>query len=119
MRKQAGRFDFILDTISPPHDINAYLNLLKHDSTLVLVGATEKPFEVSGFSLLMGRRNLAGSVIGGIVETQEMLNFCGENNITADVEVIEPIYINEAFERMEKSDVKYRSSIDMAALKSK
>ncbi len=118
MQKQTGRFDLILDTISAPHDINAHLNLLKHDGTLVLVGATDKPFEVSGFSLLMGRRNLAGSIIGGIAETQEMLDFCGQHNITADVEVIEPSYINKAFERMEKSDVKYRFCIDMASLKS-
>jgi uncharacterized zinc-type alcohol dehydrogenase-like protein len=117
MKKHAGSFDFILDTIAADHDVNAYLNLLAHDSTLVIVGASEKPTPVSAFSLLMGRRNLAGSLIGGIAETQEMLDFCGKHNITADIEVIPIQKVNEAYERMLKADVKYRFSIDMASLK--
>ncbi len=118
MQKHAGSFDFILDTIAADHDINAYLNLLAHDGTLTLVGAPEKPMPVSAFALLMGRRNLAGSIIGGIAETQEMLDFCGGHNITADVEVIPIQKVNEAYERLGKSDVKYRFCIDTASLKS-
>lgn len=118
MQKHAGSFDFVLDTVSAPHDMNAYLNLLGRDGNLTLVGITEKPFEVSAFALLHGRRSLAGSNFGGIPETQEMLDFCGEHNITADVEVLPIQKINEAYERMVKSDVKYRFSIDMASLKS-
>ena len=118
MKKHAGSFDFILDTIAADHDVNAYLNLLAHDRTLTLVGAPEKPLPVSAFSLLMGRRNLAGSLIGGIAETQEMLDFCGAHSITADVEVIPIQKVNEAYERLLKSDVKYRFSIDMASLES-
>lgn len=118
MKKHAGSFDFILDTIAADHDINAYLNLLAHDGTLTLVGAPEKPMPVSAFALLMGRRNLAGSIIGGIAETQEMLGFCSQHNITADVEIIPIQKVNEAYERLVKSDVKYRFCIDMASLKS-
>lgn len=118
MQKHAGSFDFILDTVSAAHDINAYLDLLRRDGNLTLVGAPEKPFAVSAFGLLFGRRSISGSLIGGIRETQEMLDFCGEHNITADVEVIPIQKINEAYERMLKSDVKYRFSIDMASLKS-
>lgn len=118
MRKQIGRFDFILDTIAVDHDINAYLNLLAHDGTLTLVGAPETPLSVSAFALLFGRRQLAGSIIGGLAETQEMLDFCGRHNITADVEVIPIQKVNEAYERLLKSDVKYRFSIDMASLRS-
>jgi len=118
MKKHADSFDFILDTIAAAHDINAYLNLLAHDSTLVIVGAPEKPMSVSAFSLLMGRHNLAGSIIGGIAETQEMLDFCGKHNITADVEIIPIQKVNEAYERLVKSDVKYRFCIDMASIKS-
>ena len=118
MQKHAGSFDFILDAVSAEHDINAYINLLRHDGTLTIVGASEKPLAVSAFSLLMGRRNLAGSIIGGIAETQEMLDFCGEHHITADVEIIPIPKANEAYERMLRSDVKYRFSIDMASLKS-
>lgn len=117
MKKHAGSFDFILDTIAAEHDINAYLNQLTHDATLTLVGAPEKPMAVSAFSLLIGRRKLAGSIIGGIAETQEMLDFCGTHNITADVEVIPIQKANEAYERLVKSDVKYRFCIDMASLK--
>jgi uncharacterized zinc-type alcohol dehydrogenase-like protein len=119
MQKHAGSFDFILDAVSANHDINTYLNLLGRDGNLTLVGAPEKPFAVSAFSLLFGRRSLSGSLIGGIPETQEMLDFCGAHNITADVEVIPIQKVNEAYERLIKSDVKCRFSIDMASLKSK
>jgi len=118
MQKHAGSFDFILDAVSASHDINAYLQLLRRDGNLTLVGAPEKPMEVAAFNLIMGRRSLSGSPIGGIKETQEMLDFCGEHNITADVEVIPIQKVNEAYERLLKSDVKYRFSIDMASLKS-
>jgi len=118
MQKHAGSFDFILDTVAAKHDINAYLNLLRLDGNITLVGAPEKPLEVAAFSLIMGRRSLSGSMIGGITETQEMLDFCGEHNITADVEVIPIQKANEAYERLLKSDVKYRFVIDMASLKS-
>ncbi|WP_395743007.1 NAD(P)-dependent alcohol dehydrogenase [Prosthecobacter sp.] len=118
MQRHAFSFDFILDTVSADHDINAYLNLLKIDGTLTLVGAPDKPLPVSAFGLLFGRKKLAGSLIGGIAETQEMLDFCGTHNITSDVEVIPIQKINEAYDRLLKSDVKYRFSIDMASLKS-
>ncbi len=118
MQKHAGSFDFILDAVSADHDINAYLNLLRRDGHIVMVGAPEKPLAVSVFSLIMGRRSISGSPIGGIAETQEMLNFCGKHNITSDVEVIPIQKVNEAYERLLKSDVKYRFSIDMASLKS-
>jgi uncharacterized zinc-type alcohol dehydrogenase-like protein len=118
MAKHAGTFDFIIDTISADHDVNGYINLLGRDGNLTLVGAPEKPFAVSAFSLLFGRRSVSGSIIGGIAETQEMLDFCGAHGITADVEVIPIQKVNEAYERLLKSDVKYRFSIDMASLKS-
>ena len=118
MQKHAGSFDFILDTVSAVHDINAYINLLRRDGNITLVGAPEQPLGVSSFALIMGRRSLSGSNIGGIAETQEMLDFCGEHNITADVEVIPIQKVNEAYERLLKSDVKYRFSIDMASLRS-
>jgi len=118
MKKQAGSFDFILDAVSADHDINAYINLLGVDGNLTLVGAPPKPVGVSAFSLIMGRRSFSGSAIGGIAETQEMLDFCGKHNITADVEVIPIQKVNEAYQRLLKSDVKYRFSIDMASLKS-
>ena len=108
-----------LDAISANHDINTYLSLLGRDGNLTLVGAPEKPFAVSAFSLLFGRRSLSGSLIGGIRETQEMLDFCGAHNITAEVEVIPIQKVNEAYARLLKTDVKYRFSIDMASLKSK
>ena len=116
MQKHIGSFDFILDAVSADHDINAYLNMLARDGTITLVGAPEKPLAVAAFSLLFGRRSLSGSPIGGIAETQEMLDFCGEHSITADVEVIPIQKVNEAYERLLKSDVKYRFSIDMASL---
>jgi len=118
MQKHAGSFDFILDTVSAKHDLNTYLNLLRLDGNITLVGVSPNPLEISAFSLIMGRRNLSGSNIGGIAETQEMLDFCGEHNITADVEVIPIQKVNEAYERLLKSDVKYRFAIDMASLKS-
>jgi uncharacterized zinc-type alcohol dehydrogenase-like protein len=118
MQNHAGSFDFILDAVAANHDINAYINMLRIDGNITLVGAPEKPLPVSAFSLIMGRRNLSGSPIGGIAETQEMLDFCGQHQITADVEVIPMQKINEAYARMVKSDVKYRFSIDMASLKS-
>ena len=118
MKKHAGSFDFILDAVSADHDINAYLNLLGRDGNLTLVGAPAKPLSIPAFSLIMNRRNLSGSMIGGIAETQEMLDFCGQHNITADVEVIPIQKVNEAYERLLKSDVKYRFCIDMASLKS-
>ncbi len=117
MQKHIGSFDFILDTVSADHDINTYISLLKPDGNLTLVGAPAKPFEVSAFNLIMGRRSLSGSNIGGIAETQEMLDFCGKHNITADVEVIPIQQVNEAYERLLKSDVKYRFVIDMKSLK--
>jgi uncharacterized zinc-type alcohol dehydrogenase-like protein len=118
MRQHAGSFDFILDTISADHDINAYLQMLSLDGNITLVGAPEKPLPVSAFALIFGRKSLSGSLIGGIRETQEMLDFCGEHNIIADVEVIPIQKVNEAYQRMVESDVKYRFSIDMASLKS-
>jgi uncharacterized zinc-type alcohol dehydrogenase-like protein len=117
MAAHAGTFDFILDTVSAPHDLNAYLNLLTLDGNLTLVGAPSEPLPVAAFALLFGRRSLSGSLIGGIAETQEMLDFCGEHGITADVEVIPIQQINEAYERMLQSDVKYRFAIDMASLR--
>ena len=118
MQKHAGSFDFILDAVSADHDINAYINLLGRDGNLTLVGAPAEPLDVTAFSLIMRRRSLSGPAIGGIAETQEMLDFCGKHNITADVEVIPIQKVNEAYERLLKSDVKYRFSIDMASLKS-
>jgi alcohol dehydrogenase (NADP+) len=117
MAKHAGSFDFILDAVAADHDINAYLNLLRRDGNLTLVGAPEKPMPVSSFALLFARRSLSGSLIGGIKETQEMLDFCGKHNITSDVEVIPIQKVNEAYDRLLKADVKYRFSIDMASLK--
>ena len=117
MAKHAGTFDFILDAVSAEHDLNAYLQMLAPDGNLTLVGAPEKPLPVASFALIMGRKSLSGSLIGGLAETQEMLDFCGEHNITSDIEMIRMDQINEAYERMLKSDVKYRFVIDMASLK--
>ncbi|MFZ4793823.1 MAG: NAD(P)-dependent alcohol dehydrogenase [Blastocatellia bacterium] len=117
MMKHAGSFDFILDTVSADHDINAYIVLLRRDGNLTLVGAPDKPLGVSSFALLFGRRSLSGSLIGGIAETQEMLDFCGKHGITSDVEVIPAQQINEAYDRLLKSDVKYRFSIDMSSIR--
>jgi len=117
MKKHNSSFDFILDTVSAEHNINAYIQLLRRDGNITLVGAPDKPHAVSGFGLLFQRRSISGSIIGGLAETQEMLDFCGKHNITADVEVIPIQKVNEAYDRMLKSDVKYRFSIDMASLK--
>ncbi len=116
MKSHAGSFDFILNTVAAPHDINAYLSLLKIEGTMVMVGVPDKPLGLATFSLIGGRKNLAGSLIGGIKETQEMLDYCGKHNIVSDVEVIPIQKINEAYERMIKGDVRYRFSIDMASL---
>ena len=117
MQKHAWSFDFILDCVSADHDIDAYINLLTRDGNMTLVGAPEKPLSLTSFGLLAGRRSVSGSPIGGIAETQEMLDFCGKHNITSDVEVIAIQQVNEAYERLLKADVKYRFSIDMASLK--
>ena len=117
MRKHAGSFDFILDAVSADHDINAYLSLVKLDGTLTLVGLPEAPLPVGAFNLLAARRQLAGSSIGGIAETQEMLDFCAQHGIVSDIEIIGIEQINEAYERLLKGDVKYRFVIDMASLK--
>ena len=112
----ANRFDFILDAVSADHDLNAYLNLLRRDGVLALVGAPAKPMEVHAFSLLLKRRTLAGSLIGGIRETQEMLDYCTEKNIASDVEVIPIQQVEAAYERTIKGDVRYRFVIDMKTL---
>lgn len=117
MKAQRNSFDFIIDTVSAPHDLDQYLALLKRDGSMVLVGLPERPPEVGAGTLIMKRRSLAGSLIGGLPETQEMLDYCAEHGITADVEVIPIQSINEAYERMIKGDVKYRFVIDMASLK--
>ena len=118
MAAHAGSFDMILDTVSAPHDINAYLSLLKLDGSLVLVGIPPEALPLGAFMLIAPRRHVSGSLIGGIAETQDMLDFCGEHNISCDIELIKIQQINEAYERMLKSDVKYRFVIDMASLKS-
>jgi len=115
-QKNAGRFDFILDTVSAQHDYNAYLQLLRRNGTMVLVGLPD-PTPLAAFMLILGRRRLAGSLIGGIRETQEMLDFCAAHGLASDVEVIPIQQINEAYERTVKSDVRYRFVIDLASLK--
>ncbi|RCH53680.1 NAD(P)-dependent alcohol dehydrogenase [Mucilaginibacter hurinus] len=117
MAAYRGKLHFILDAVSAEHDINAYLSLLRVDGSLALVGAPEQPLPVAAFSLIPGRKSFAGSMIGGIAETQEMLDFCGEHSITADIEMIDIQNINQAYERLLTSDVKYRFVIDMASLK--
>jgi uncharacterized zinc-type alcohol dehydrogenase-like protein len=117
MNRHLESFDFILDTVSAPHDVNAYLQLVKRDGAMTLVGAPPQPPSVEVFNLIFKRRQLAGSLIGGIPETQEMLDFCAQHSLTADVEIIPIQKINEAYERMLRSDVKYRFVIDMASLK--
>jgi len=118
MKPQKNRFDFILNTVAVPHDLDVYLNMLKRDGTLTLVGVPDKnhPSPKVG-NLIFKRRSLAGSLIGGIAETQEMLDYCAEKNITSDIELIDIEQINVAYDRMVKSDVKYRFVIDMASLK--
>ena len=116
MSKLNRSLHFIIDTVSAKHDVNSYLNLLRHDGSVILVGLPPEPLEVGAFSVVTGRRSLSGSNIGGINETQEMLDFCAEHNITADIELIKMQEVNEAFERLERGDVKYRFVIDMASL---
>ncbi len=116
MKKHSNSFHFIIDTVSAQHDLNAYLALLKRDGVMTLVGAPPEAVPVSAMSLIMPRRQLAGSLIGGIAETQEMLDFCAEHGITSDIELIPIDQIDQAYERMLKSDVKYRFVIDMASL---
>ncbi|SHI83783.1 uncharacterized zinc-type alcohol dehydrogenase-like protein [Mesonia phycicola] len=117
MKEHANSFDFLLNTVPVGHDVNPYVSLLKRDATMVLVGAIEPLDPIHGGGLIIKRKNIAGSVIGGIKETQEMLDFCGEHNIVSDVEMIDIQNINQAFERVTKSDVKYRFVIDMKSLK--
>ena len=117
MLKHANTFDFILDTVPAAHNINPYINLLKRDGTLTFVGAPSEPLPLEVAGLLFGRKKIAGSLIGGVRETQEMLDFCGEHNVTADIETIGIQEINQAYERLLKNDVKYRFVIDMASLK--
>jgi alcohol dehydrogenase (NADP+) len=116
MKQQVGRFDFIIDTVSAPHDVNAYLALLKNEKTLCMLGISPTPHQISSSSLVFGRKNLSGSLIGGIAETQEMLDYCGKHDITCDIELIPIQRVNEAYERVLKSDVKYRFVIDMQSL---
>ena len=116
MKYAAGYFDFIIDTVSAKHDYNLYLHLLATDGVMICVGAPPTPAEVAVFSLIGGRRSLAGSGIGGIPETQEMLDYCAEHGITSDIELIDIASINNAYARMLKSDVRYRFVIDMASL---
>jgi uncharacterized zinc-type alcohol dehydrogenase-like protein len=116
MQQRLGSLDFILDTVSAPHDLNAYLELLKCDGTMTLVGAPATPIPLGVISLLFRRRQLAGSLIGGIRETQEMLDFCAQKGIAADIELIPAERINEAYARILKNDVRYRFVIDMQTL---
>jgi len=112
----ANRFDFILDAVSAPHDVNAYLNVLRRDGVMAMVGVPAKPLQVQAFSLILKRRKLTGSGVGGLRETQEMLDYCAAHNITADVEMIPIQQVNEAYERTLKGDVRYRFVIDMKTL---
>ena len=116
LKSLAGYFDFIIDTVSAPHDYNTYLGLLDTDGVLICVGAPPDPAQVAAFNLILQRRSIAGSLIGGLPETQEMLDYCAEHNIVCDVEMIAMKDINEAYERMMRGDVKYRFVIDMATL---
>ena len=116
LAKEAGSFDFLLNTIPVNHDLTPYLELLKTNGTMCVVGAVEPLSQVNAAQLIFGRRSLAGSLIGGIAETQEMLNFCGEKNILSEVEVIRMDEINDAYIRMQKNEVKYRFVIDLSSL---
>lgn len=116
MNKYNRKLHFIIDTVSAKHDVNTYLNLLRHDGSVVLVGLPPEPLEIGAFSVISGRKSFSGSNIGGIAETQEMLDFCFKHNITAESEIINIDYVNTAFERLEKGDVHYRFVIDMASL---
>jgi len=116
VKKVTGYFDFILDTVSADHDYNSYLALLRSSGTMVCVGLPTTPAQIPMFNLVFGRKSIAGSLIGGLPETQEMLDFCAEHNIVSDIELIAMKDINTAYDRLEKSDVKYRFVIDMATL---
>ena len=116
MAAHTGSFDFILNTVAAPHDLDPFVTLLKRDGTLTLVGVPPEAPQVHAFQLIGKRRRIAGSLIGGIAETQEMLDFCAEHGITADIEMIAMDEIEEAYRRMTASDVKYRFVIDMATL---
>lgn len=116
MQAHLNSFDFIIDTVSAEHDVNPYLSLLKRDATMVLVGVPTKPLAISSFNLILNRKSLSGSLIGGIKETQEMLDFCARHNIVSDIELISMDQINKAYERVIRSDVKYRFVIDMKTL---
>lgn len=116
MKAARGSFDFILDTVSAKHDINLYLSLLKTNGVHVCVGAPSDPYQLAAFSMIMGRKSVAGSCIGGLPETQEMLDFCAKHNIVSDIEIIKIQDVQAAYERMEKGDVRYRFVIDMASL---
>jgi len=116
LNKYLRSLDFILDTVSAKHDVNSYLNLLKHDGSLVLVGLPPEPLEIGAFNVVIGRRSFSGSNIGGIAETQEMLDFCAKHNITAEIELINIQEVNEAFEKLENGNVKYRFVVDMSSL---
>jgi len=116
MKAARGRFDLILNTVSATHEVNGHLGLLAKDGTMVMLGLTSEPLPVMALPLIGRRRRLAGSLIGGLVQTQEMLDFCGEHGIACDIELIAPDEINEAYARMERSDVRYRFVIDMARL---
>ncbi len=118
MKKYDRQLQFILDTVSAKHEVNTYLSLLRHDGSVVLVGLPPQPLEVGAFNVIMGRRSLSGSNIGGIAETQEMLDFCAKHNIVADIELINIQQVNEAFERLERGKVKYRFVVDMSSLES-
>ncbi|GGD93148.1 hypothetical protein GCM10011412_33840 [Maribacter cobaltidurans] len=117
INKPIGSFDFLLNTIPVGHDMNPYVNLLKRDANMVIVGAAEPLDPLHGGGLIMGRKSIAGSLIGGIKETQEMLEFCGKHNVVCDIEMINIQDINDAYDRLQKSDVKYRFVIDMKSLK--
>jgi len=116
MRKHAGSFHFILDTVSAAHDVNAYLAQLRRGGNLTLVGAPDQPHAISAFALIFGNKSVSGSLIGGLRDTQEMLDFCGQHGITSDVEVIPVQKIDEAYARLLRQDVKYRFSIDLKSL---
>jgi uncharacterized zinc-type alcohol dehydrogenase-like protein len=117
MNTRAKTLDFILDTVSAKHDLDLYLNLLKRDGTMCLLGAPPEPVPLGAFSMIRWRHRLAGSLIGGIAETQEMLDFCADRGIACDIERINMDYVNEAYDRVVRSDVKYRFVIDLASLK--
>jgi uncharacterized zinc-type alcohol dehydrogenase-like protein len=117
LKKHLNSFDFILDTVSAPHNLISYMELLKHDGTLCMVGASPDPHQMTSSALIWGRKSLSGSLIGGLAETQEMLDFCGKHNISCQIEMIPIQDVNQAYERVLKSDVKYRFVIDMKSLK--